>query len=217
MRYNPLKDLKPISILYSHPNVLVVSNRLGVRNLQELIAKARNKPGELNAASAGTGTTQHLAIEMLCTMADARIAHVPYRGGMNLIQDLLSGEVSMTFAVPTNVMAQVETGELTALAVTSAKRSRFLPALPTMAESGLPDFEISVWWGLMAPTGTPDDVIEILHKASAAALAMPDVRKRFDDMNLEMQASSPAEFAQIITAEAPKWAALIGRIGIKLD
>jgi tripartite-type tricarboxylate transporter receptor subunit TctC len=217
MPYNPIKELRPISIFYTHPNVLVVNNGLGVRNIQELIALARSKPGFLNAASAGTGTTQHLAVEMLRVMAGVDIVHVPYRGGMNLLQDLLSGQVSMTFAIPTNIMVQVGTGELTALAVTSAKRFGFMPELPTIAEAGLPEFEMSVWWGLMAPVGTPNDVIQKLHQATVEILAMPSIRRRFDDMNIETRASSPEEFAGIIAAEAPRWADLIARIGIRLD
>jgi len=217
MPYDPISALAPVSIVYTHPNVLVVNRSLGVRNVQELIALARATPGKLNAASAGTGTTQHLAAEMLCAMASVNIVHVPYRGGMNLMQDLLNGQVGMTFAIPSSIMAQVESGELTALAVTSARRSKFLPKLPTMIESGLTDFEMTVWWGLMAPTGTPRDVIEKLHRATADVLAMPDIRKRFDGMNIESWGSSPEEFAAVINSDAPKWSALIERIGVKLD
>jgi tripartite-type tricarboxylate transporter receptor subunit TctC len=217
MSYDPVRELKPISILYSHPNILVVHKDVAANTAQELVALARARPGAMNVASAGTGTTQHLSAEMFRRMADVDIVHVPYSGGTNLMTDLLAGRVDFFFGIPTNVLAQVRDGGVRALAVTSAKRFPGAPELPTMAESGFPDFEMTVWWGLLAPSGTPPALIETLHRATAQVLALPEMRKRFEEMTVEPVGNSPAEFLAVIAEELPKWAKLISEAGIKLD
>jgi tripartite-type tricarboxylate transporter receptor subunit TctC len=216
MSYDPVKELKPISILYSHPNILVVHKDVAATTVQELVALARARPGVLNAASAGLGTTQHLNVEMFRQMAQIDVVHVPYSGGTNLMTDLLAGRVDFFFGIPTNVLAQVRDGGVRALAVTSAKRFAGAPELPTMAELGFPAFEMTVWWGLLAPSGTPPALIETLHRATAQILALPDMRKRFDEMNVEPVGNSPADFSAVIAAELPKWAKLV-KAGIALD
>jgi tripartite-type tricarboxylate transporter receptor subunit TctC len=217
MPYDPTRELQPISILYSHPNILVVNQGVPANNVHELVALARTRPGVLNVASAGVGTTQHLAAEMFRRTAGVDIVHVPYLGGTNLMTDLIAGRVDIHFGIPTSVLEQVRNSQIRALAVTTAKRFSGAPQLPTMGESGFPDFEMTVWWGLLAPSGTPAALIEQLHRATVQVLALPDLRKRFADMGIEPLGNSPAEFSAVIGAELPKWAKLIAEAGIKLD
>jgi tripartite-type tricarboxylate transporter receptor subunit TctC len=217
MSYDPVRELKPISILYSHPNVLVVHRNVAANTVQELVALARARPGTMNVASAGLGTTQHLNAEMLRRTARIDVVHVPYLGGTNLMADLLAGRVDFFFGIPTNVFPQVRDGGVRALAVTSPKRFSGAPELPTMIESGFFDFEMNVWWGLLAPSGTPPALIETLHRATAQILALPDIRRSFEEMNVEPVGNSPAEFSAVIAAELPKWARLIAEAGIRLD
>ena len=217
MPYDPVRELEPISILYSHPNVLVVRQDLTARTVQQLVALARARPGAMNVASAGTGTSQHLSAEMFRRMAQADIVHVPYAGGANQMTDLLAGRVDFFFGIPTNLLAQVRDGGVRALAVTSAKRFSGAPELPTMIESGFPEFEMTLWWGLMAPSGTPPALIKMLHRATTEVITLPDMRKRFEEMNVEPVGNSPAEFSAVIAAELPKWAKLISEAGIRLD
>jgi tripartite-type tricarboxylate transporter receptor subunit TctC len=217
MPYDPVKELKPISILYSHPNILVVHKDVAANTVQELVALARARPGVMNVASAGSGTTQHLAAEMFRRMARIDIVHVPYLGGTHLMTDLITGRVQIHFGIPTSVLEQVRDGQIRALAVSTPKRFAGAPELPTMAESGFPDFEMTVWWGLLAPSGTPAALIEQLHEATVQILALPDLRKRFEVMGIEPVGNSPAEFSDVIAAELPKWAKLISEAGIRLD
>jgi tripartite-type tricarboxylate transporter receptor subunit TctC len=217
MPYDPLKDLAPISIVYSYPNVLVVHNDVAANSVQGLVALARARPGALTFASAGAGTTLHLAGEMLNSMAGTDIRHVPYRGGANLVADLIAGRVDMYFGPTTSMLPQVLGGKVRALAVSSAKRYAGAPDLPTMAESGFPEFDVTAWWGLMAPAGTPPTTIEKLHRETVRVLALPQMRKRFDDISIEPIGSSPAEFAAVISAELPRWAKVIREAGIRLD
>ena len=217
MSYDPVKELAPISILYSHPTVLVVPKDLPAITVQELVALARARPGAMNVASAGLGTTQHLSAEMLRRMARIDLVHVPYVGGTNVIADLLAGRIDLFFGNPTNVLAQARAGGIRALAVSSAKRFSGAPELPTMAESGFPDFDMTVWWGLLAPSGTPAALIETLYQVTAQILAQPDMRTRFEEMSVEPVGNSPAEFSAVIAEELPKWAKLISEAGIRID
>ena len=217
MPYDPVKDLAPISLVYSYPNILVVHKDVPANSVQELVTLARARPGALMFASAGAGTTVHLATEMLRSMARIDIQHVPYRGGVNLVADLIAGRVNIFFGPTTTMLPQVREGKVRALAVSSSKRYAGTPDLPTMAESGFPDFDMRVWWGLMAPARTPSAIIEKLHRETVRILALPEMRKRFDDIGIEPVGSSPAEFSAVITAELPKWAKVIRDAGVKLD
>ena len=160
MPYDPVKDLAPISLVYSYPNVLVVHKDVPANSVQELVTLARARPGSLTFASAGAGTTVHLAAEMLRSMANIDIQHVPYRGGVNLSADLIAGRVSIFFGPTTTMLPLAREGKIRALAVSSSTRYAGAPDLPTMAESGFPDFDMTVWWGLMAPARTPSGIIE---------------------------------------------------------
>ena len=215
MPYDTVKDLVPISQAVFTPNILAVNNDVPAKSVQELVALARAQPGKLTFGSAGVGTTQHLAGELFKAMAHIDIQHVPYRGGAPVITDLLGGRLTMFFGNISVILPQTRDGKLRALAVTSAKRFAATPELPTMAESGFPGFDATASFGLMAPTGTSPAIIEKIHREAVKIMAMPDVRKRLDDLGMEVIANSPAEFAAVIKSEIPQWAKVIKDAGIK--
>ena len=178
--------------------MLAVPPEQPVKTVAELVALAKAQPGKLSYAHAGVGTSQHLAAELFKYMAHVDIAAVPYRGSTALIPDLLANRISMSFANIVNVLPLVREGKLRALAITSIKRSPLAPDLPTMAESGFPGFEAVPWFGLLAPAGTPKDVLDKLHDETVKTLAIPAVRKKFEELGLEPVGNTPAEFAAII-------------------
>ena len=186
------------------------------KSVAEVVALAKAQPGKLSYAHAGVGTSQHLAAELFKYMAHVDIVPVAYRGTTALLPDLLAGRITMSFANIANVMPLAREGKLRALAITSTKRSALAPDLPTMAESGFPGFEAVPWFGLLAPAGTPKDVIDKIYSETAKALATPEVRKRFDELGLEPIGNTPAEFAAVIKKETPEWAKVIKDAGIKL-
>jgi tripartite-type tricarboxylate transporter receptor subunit TctC len=213
--FDPVKDLAPITQAVYTPNILAVHPDLPARSVQELVAYARQNPGKLNFGSAGPGTSQHLAGELFKTMAGIDIQHVPYRGIAAVMPDLIGGRLTMAFGNISAVLPLVRDGKLRALAVTSARRYSAVPELPTMIEAGFPGFDSTAWFGLMAPAGTPPDIIDKLHRESVRILALPDVRKRFDELGIEVIGNTPAEFAAVIAAETPQWAKVIRDAGIK--
>jgi tripartite-type tricarboxylate transporter receptor subunit TctC len=196
--------------------VLAVPPELPVKTVAELVALAKAQPGQLSYGHAGVGTSQHLGAELFKYMAQVDIAAVPYRGTTALMPDLLAGRITMSFANIVNVVPLAREGKLRALAITSIRRSALAPALPTMAESGFPGFEAVPWFGLLAPIGTPKDVLDQLQGETVKALAMPEVRKKFDELGLEPVGNTPAEFTAVIRKETPEWANLIRQAGIKL-
>ena len=214
--FDPVKDFAPISQVFIAANVLVVPGDVPVKNVAELVALARANPGKLSYGHAGVGTSQHLGAELFKYMAKLDIASVPYRGTTAFMPDLLSGRLSMSFANIVNVLPAAREGKLRALAITSAKRSALAPDLPTMAESGFPGFEAVPWFGLLAPAGTPKDIIDKVHGETVKALALPEVRKKFDELGLEPVGNNPAEFAAVLKKEMPEWAKVIKDAGIKL-
>jgi tripartite-type tricarboxylate transporter receptor subunit TctC len=214
--FDPVKDFAPISQVFIAANVLAVPIYSPVRSVAELVALARAEPGKLSYAHAGVGTSQHLAAELFKYMAQLEIAAVPYRGSTALMPDLLAGRVDMSFANIVNVLPLAREGKLRALAITSRKRSALAPELPTMAESGFPGFEAVPWFGLLAPSGTPQDVVDKLHDETVKTLALPEVRKKFDELGLEPIGNTPAEFAAVIKKETPEWAKVIKDAGIRL-
>ena len=214
--FDPVKDFAPISQVFIAANVLAVPNELPARSVAELVALARAEPGKLSYAHAGVGTSQHLAAELFKTMAHVDIAAVPYRGTTAFLPDLLANRVNMSFANIVNVVPLAREGKLRALAITSIKRSGLAPDLPTMAESGFPGFEAVPWFGLLAPAGTPQEVLDKLHDETVKTLAAPEVRKKFDELGLEPVGNTPAEFAAVIKKETPEWAKVIKDAGIRL-
>jgi tripartite-type tricarboxylate transporter receptor subunit TctC len=214
--FDPRRDFAPISQVFIAANVLAVPSGLLVKNVAELVTLAKASPGKLSYGHAGVGTSQHLGAELFKYMAHVDIASVPYRGTTALMPDLLANRITMSFANISNVIPLAREGKLRALAITSIKRSALAPDLPTMAESGYPGFEAVPWFGLLAPAGTPKDVLDKLHTETVKALAMPQVRKKFDELGLEPVGNTPAEFAAIIRKETPEWAKVIRDAGIKL-
>jgi tripartite-type tricarboxylate transporter receptor subunit TctC len=214
--FDPVKDFAPISQVFVAANVLAVPPALPVKSVEDLVALAKASPGKLSYGHAGVGTSQHLAAELFKHMAHLEIASVPYRGTTALMPDLLAGRIAMSFANIVNVVPLARQGKLRALAITSIKRSALAPELPTMAESGYPGFEAVPWFGLVAPAGTPRDIIDKLHAETVKTLAMPEVRKKFDELGIEPVGNTPAEFAAVIRKEIPEWAKVIKDAGIKL-
>jgi len=214
--FDPIKDFAPISQVFIAANVLVVPSEVPARSVADVVALAKAQPGKLSYAHAGVGTSQHLAAELFKYMAHVDIVPVAYRGTTAFMPDLLAGRITMSFANIVNVMPLAREGKLRALAITSIKRSALAPDLPTMAESGFPGFEAVPWFGLLAPAGTPKDIVEKLYGETAKALATPDIRRKFDELGLEPVGNTPAEFAAVIAKETPEWAKVIKDAGIKL-
>jgi tripartite-type tricarboxylate transporter receptor subunit TctC len=213
--FDPVKDFVPITEIFVAANLFVVPTNSPFKNIGELVAFAKAKPGELTYGHTGTGSSQHLAGELFKYMTKTNIQAVAYRGSTAVLPDLLAGRISMGFTNVVNAAPLVREGKLRAFAVSSRKRSVAAPDLPTMIEIGYPDFEAVPWFGFLAPTGTPQAIIDKIHHDTVAVLAMPDVQKRFADNGLDVIGSTPAEFAQVIKTEIPSWAKIIKDAGIK--
>jgi tripartite-type tricarboxylate transporter receptor subunit TctC len=214
--FDPLRDFAPISQVFIAANVLAVPSELPVKTVADLVALAQAEPGKLSYGHAGVGTSQHLGAELFKYMAHVDIAAVAYRGTTALMPDLLANRISMSFANIVNVVPLAREGKLRALAITSIRRSSLAPDLPTMAESGFVGFEAVPWFGLLAPAGTPKDVLEKLHAETAKALARAEVRKKFDELGLEPVGNTPEEFTAVMKKEMPEWAKVIKDAGIRL-
>ena len=215
LSYDPVKDFAPITRVFVAANVLAVPADSPAKTLPELVALAKAQPGKLTYGHAGIGTSQHLAAELFKSMAHLDIAPVAYRGTTAVLPDLLAGRVSMSFANIANAAALVHEGRLRGFAVSSLKRSAAAPELPTMAEMGYPGFEAVPWFGLMAPAGTPAAVVDKIYRATTTVLAEPTVRKKLEELGLDLIGGDPAEFAAAIRTETPQWATLIKSAGIK--
>jgi len=209
------KDLAPITVLATSPNVLVVHPSVPARNFRELIAYARSNPGTLNFASPGEGSGAHLAGELLNLEAGIRATHVPYKGLAPAVNDLLGGQVQMMFAGISTVLQHVKSGKLVAIAIAAPKRSPQLPDVPTVAESGLAGFDVTSWYGLVTRAGTPREIVEKIHRDAVEALSSEDVRSKLAGLGLEPLGNSPAEFERMIAAESRKWGDIVRRAGIK--
>ena len=215
--WNPQRDFIAVSMTDQSPNVLLVQPTLPVKNVQDLIALAKAKPGELNYASSGIGASAHLAAELLKSLAGIDIAHIAYRGQPPAILDMISGRVQLMFANVPVALPQINAGKLRALAVTTLPRSPQLPAIPTIAESGFAGFEVNQWTGLVAPQGTPKAIVVMLHDAVVAALDAPEVRANLISQGFQPAGGSPEQFAAYIQSELKKWSALIRERGIRAD
>jgi tripartite-type tricarboxylate transporter receptor subunit TctC len=213
--FDPVKSFAPISQIFVAANLLVVPVDSPAKTLPELVALARSQPGKLTYAHAGAGTSQHLGAELFKSMAKLDIQPIAYRGTTVLLPDLLAGRVSMSFGNIVNVLPLVRDGKLRAFAVSSIKRSALAPDLPTMAESGYPGFEAVPWFGLMAPAGTPQAIIDRLHRETAKIMAMPEVKKKLNDIGADVIGGTPAEFTAAIEREIPQWEKVIKQAGIK--
>lgn len=212
--YDPVKDFVPVSALASIPFVLVTGPSTPYNNLAELIAAARQKPGSLSYASAGPGTSNHLAGEMLANAAHISLLHVPYRGSAPALADVLAGHVPLMFDLQTTSIPNIKAHALKALAVTSQQRSALLPEVPTVAESGLPGFEVSAWFGLFAPAKLPPPVLARLSNAMTEVMQSPVVRQRLVDMGAEPDKRDAAQFASYVAAEAEKYRSIVKSAGL---
>jgi tripartite-type tricarboxylate transporter receptor subunit TctC len=215
--YDPLRDFDPVSLLALAPNVLVVHPSLPVRSVKELVALARARPGEVNFAGSGSGSTPHLAAELFKALAGVNMVHVPYRGTGPAIAGLMSGEASVMFMPTTNAVPLVRAGRLRALAVTSRERIAALPQLPTVAESGLKGYESSQWYGLLAPAGVPEEVLAALNAHAARIMGSPEMRARMADGGLVAVGSTREAFAAHLRSELEKWAKVIQASGARVD
>jgi tripartite-type tricarboxylate transporter receptor subunit TctC len=213
--FEPRKDFAAIGRIGSAPTMLVLHPSLPVHSVAELIAYAREHPGEINYGSAGIGTVGHLAGELFATTAGLKLTHVPYKGTGPAITDLLGGHIPMMFTPIPTAHGQAESGLLRALAVTSARRSSLLPDLPTVAESGLPGYEAALRYGLVAPGGTPRAIVERLNKELRLALAAEDVRQRLATDGTEVLPSTPEEYAADIDREETSWSKVVNALGLK--
>jgi len=215
--YDAIRDFQPVTQVASTPNVLIVNPSIPAGNVREFIAYAKANPGKLNFGSGSTGSAGHLAGELFKTMAGVDMTHVPYKGAAPAMQDLIAGRVQLMFDNYASASAQVKAGKVRALAVTTAKRSTLAPDLPTIAESGLPGFDINTWFGIFLPAGTPREVVDRLHDEFARALNLPDIREKMVNLGAEPVGNKPEEFAAYIRSEAEKYARVIKASGAKAD
>jgi tripartite-type tricarboxylate transporter receptor subunit TctC len=215
--YDPLKDFAPIATVASGEILLVVHPSVPAKNLQELIALAKAKPGELNYASAGNGTPLHLAAEAFNLLAGVKIQNVPYKGGGPALVDLLAGRVQMQFSGPLSALPHIQTGKLRPIAFSGPKRFAELPDVPTFAEQGLPGYNASFWFGVFAPVGTPKAIVDKLSAQIAKIVEMPDVRETFISQGIDPWYQSPEQFAAVLRSDTARFAQLIKTANIKVD
>ncbi|MDH3289341.1 MAG: tripartite tricarboxylate transporter substrate binding protein [Betaproteobacteria bacterium] len=213
--YDTLKDLAPITQAVATPFILAVHPSLPVKSVKELIAFARKRPGEINYASAGQGTTLHFTMELFLTMTGLKMVHVPYKGSGPAITNLVAGHVTVATLTLLSGLPHVRSGRLRGLGITGAQRSRALPQLPTVAEAGVPGYESVLWYGLLAPGGTPRPIIERLHGAMRDVLYSPEVKRRFDADGAKILANTPEEFKRALEADLVKWEKVARAAGIR--
>jgi tripartite-type tricarboxylate transporter receptor subunit TctC len=215
--YDPFKDLAPVVLTTSQPNLLAVNAALPVKSVKELIAYVRKNPGKLNYGSVGAGSSSHLTMELLKMQAGLFIVHIPYNGSPPAAASLAAGDTQLLFTVPTALTPLIQAGKVRSLAVTGLKRYSLMPEVPTVAESGLPGFEALAWNGVLVPTGTPRPVIERLNREMNAALKAQDVREKLHNAGLDPVGGTPEEFGRLIRSESEKWKPVIERTGAKVD
>ena len=207
--YDALRDLAAVSVFSQSTNLLVVPAALPVRNVEELVSLARRQPGSLNYSSAGPGTTQHLAAELFKIRTGTDIVHVPYKGSAPSLTALIAGEVQLSFVNPLAIGQHVKSGRLRALAVAGASRTELMPDVPTMKEAGVEGVEVPLWFALLAPAGTPRDIIRTLAAATARAAQSPDTKKRLLEQGAEPVGNTPEEFQRELRAEIARWAEVV--------
>ena len=215
--YDPVKDFVPITLIARVPNLLVVNPEVPAKSVKELIALLKANPGKYTFASSGNGTSQHLSGELFKSMAGVDMQHIPYKGSPPALQDVVGGQVTMTFDNITTAWPLAKAGKLRPLAVTTAKRSPIAPDVPTLAESGLAGYEVGSWQGVFAPAGTPPDVVKRLNTEIVKIINMPDVRAKLEALGAEPVGNSSDEFATIVKSEVAKWAKVVKESGAHVD
>ena len=217
MNFDPVKELAPVALLASQPNILVVHPSLPVKSVKDLVALAKSRPGQLNYASSGSGAAAHLAAELFKSSTGVSMVHIPYRGAGPALADMLAGQCQVMFATALSVQPHIKSGRLRPLAVTTSRRSATFPDLPTVAETGVKGFEATTWHGVVVTAGTPQAVIDRLNAEINKILKMPDMRERLRNQGAEIIGGTPQQFAAYIQAEIPKWAKVIKDSGATAD
>ncbi len=215
--FDPIKDFAPVSLVATTPYVLVVNNDLPVKSVADLIALAKSKPGALNFASAGTGGPDHLAGELFKQSAGLQVQHVPYKGAGPALTDLVAGQVQFEFVSPLPAMPLVESRKLKLLAVTTPKRSAAIPDTPTVAESGLPGFDVTPWYGFLLPAGASPEVVKRVHADLVKVMSRDTIRESFTKRGLDPVTNTPEQFGAFIKAEVDKWGKVVRDAGVKAD
>ena len=215
--YDALKDFQPLIWAGSAQNVLAVRNTLPVRSVKELIEYAKKNPGKLNYGSTGSGSSNHLSMELFMSMTGTKMTHIPYKGSAPAVAALIGGDTDVLFDNIPNIIAQIKAGSVTPIAVTGSKPAAMLPGIPTVAESGVPGYEVNVWFGIQMPAGTPKPIVEKANRQLAEIFRTEEVTKRFNDQGVEVVASTPEEFQKLIASEAAKWAKVVKDAGVKIE
>ncbi|WP_243736793.1 MULTISPECIES: tripartite tricarboxylate transporter substrate binding protein [unclassified Cupriavidus] len=215
--YNATKDFSPVIWAASTQNVLVARNDLGLATVKDIVDFAKKNPGKLNYGSTGSGSSNHLSMELFEKMTGTKLTHVPYKGSGPAVLALLGGEIDVLFDNLPNVMNQIRAGKFKPVAVTGLQQSTLLPNVPTVAESGVPGYEVNVWFGIQAPAGTPKEVVQKLNQEIAKALADPEIMKRFREQGVEVVGSSPTKFATLVEAEIQKWGSVVRDANVRLE
>jgi tripartite-type tricarboxylate transporter receptor subunit TctC len=215
--YNVLKDFVPVSMLGGTAYVVVVHPSVPAKSVKELVGLAKSRPGELSHSSSGTGSGPHLAGELFKSMTGIKMLHIPYKGGGPSVIGLVAGEAMVGFTTTPSCIFQIKAGRLRGLAVSTAKRSPFLPDLPTVAQTGVPGYATSAWYGMVVPTGTPADIIARLNSEAAKAMSFADVKSRLDATGMVPGTSTPEELGQHIQEEVAKWAKVVKALGLRVD
>ena len=216
MPYDSVRDFKPITQIVSAPTVLLVRPSLPIHNLNELVDYARANPGKLSYGSVGQGSTTHLAGEILSTMANIKLLHVPYKGAAPVVNDMLGGSIDMSFLNIAGAISYVKSGQLRAIGVTTLKRSPLLPDLPTISEA-YPGFEVNSWYGLMAPAKTPDDIVDMLQKQVAEIIRSPDIVELFSRNGLTPEGTTPVQYAEQIKTDLARWRNVVQTSGLVIE
>jgi tripartite-type tricarboxylate transporter receptor subunit TctC len=217
LSYDLARDLVAVAPVGTFPSMIVVHPALPVKSIKDLVALAKRRPGELSFGSGGNGSPNHLALELVGTMAGVRMQHIPYKGSGQLIGDLLGGQVQLASMGFPTASAHVKTGKLRALAVTGGARSPLFPELPTVAEAGLPGFEVSSWYGVFAPPGTPPAIVNKLNTELAGQMVLPDVKERLATLGADPSVMTPDQYAQFVRQEIAKWAKVVKASGARVD
>lgn len=217
LKTDPIKALDSVGSVASTPNLLVVSPTVPANNIKELITLAKQKPGSLTFGSAGNGSSNHLSGELFRSMAGIDITHVPYKGTGAALTDLFGGRISMLFDTVANQVQFIASGKVKPIAVTGAQRSEALPKVPTIAESGLPDFDVTIWFGVSTPKGTPPEIVKLLNLQLQKVLALPEVKSKLSALGTQPMPGTPADYTRLIQADTAKWAKVVKLTGATLD
>jgi tripartite-type tricarboxylate transporter receptor subunit TctC len=215
--YDALKDFQPLILAGSAQNVLAIRNTLPQKTVKDLIEFAKKNPGKLNYGSTGSGSSNHLSMELLMGMTDTKMTHIPYKGSAPAVAALVGGDTDLLFDNIPNIISQIKAGSVTPVAVTGSKRSPLLPNVPTVAEAGVPGFEVNVWFGIQLPANTPKPIVEKINRDLVNIYRTEEVTKRFNDQGVEVVASTPAEFQQLIAKEVAKWGKVVKDANIKIE